>query len=348
MTIYHNRRTEAAYRSFATEPHYCENPNILQWWTLDHDRVTANQIESGQWGWYWGITPKFVAITPPDIIEIWRLVDPLCERYAWYNILMNFAISRAHKLGLTDAIRKPEWKVCPLCSQRFVEDSLPYPLVQRLGMDGLDICAPCISQVLFGWGDETMPCDRVLVFLQDLARTIGRVPAQGFGNDVDELRGLSTDERLPILRVLLEKPTIQRVTECYGSWLAALIEAGVLEDGTRRTSRGTQCLAKDGHVCLSLGEKTIDDFLFGRGIAHEKEPLYPEGNYRADFAVDGVLIEYFGLAGDPDYDAKARLKQRICRKHAVKLISVYPRDLASTRRLESKVLDALPLQEKRS
>ena len=100
-------------------------------------------------------------------------------------------------------------------------------------------------------------------------------------------------------------------------------------------------MAKDGHVCLSLGEKTIDDFLYSRGIPHDKEPSYPEGNFRADFMVDGVLIEYLGLTGDPDYDAKTKLKQRICRKHGLRLIAVYPSDLVSTKKLEAKLLRGL-------
>ncbi len=116
------------------------------------------------------------------------------------------------------------------------------------------------------------------------------------------------------------------------------MEAGVLEDGTRRTTRGTHCLAKDGHLCLSLGEKTIDDLLHAHGVAHEKEPSYPEGNYRADFAVGDVFIEYFGLAGQADYDARAKLKQRICKKHGIKLISIYPADLVSAKKLENKLL----------
>ena len=46
-----------------------------------------------------------------------------------------------------------------------------------------------------------------------------------------------------------------------------------------------------------------------RGVYHEKEPHYPEGNFRGDFKVGEALIEYFGLAGDPVYDA--RIKKRL-------------------------------------
>jgi hypothetical protein len=107
-----------------------------------------------------------------------------------------------------------------------------------------------------------------------------------------------------------------------------------LEDGTRRTSRGTQCLARDGHVCLSLGEKTIDDFLHAFGIAHEKKQRYPEGDFRADFVANGVFIEYFGLTGDSGYNAKTKLKQELCKKHGIKLISVYPSDLVLQRHID--------------
>jgi hypothetical protein len=190
-------------------------------------------------------------------------------------------------------------------------------------------------------GDETLSREAVLSYIQDLAEVIERVPPQGFGEGVGDLWGLTTEERLAILQVLRRKSSVGRVKELFGSWLKALIEAGVLEDGIRRTSRGTQCLAKDGHVCLSLGEKTVDDFLSSRGIAHEREPPYPEGELRADFLVNGALVEYFGLKGDPDYDAKTWRKQRICRKHGIRLISVYPDDLVSKRKLEAKLLRGL-------
>jgi hypothetical protein len=190
-------------------------------------------------------------------------------------------------------------------------------------------------------GDETLSRVAVLSYIRDLAEVTERVPPQGFGEGIGDLHGLATEERLAILQVLGRKPSIGRVKEVFGSWLAALIEAGVLEDGTRRTSRGTQCVARDGHVCLSLGEKTIDDFLTARGIVHEKEPRYPEGDLRADFLVGDVLIEYFGLKGEPSYDAKTRRKQRMCMKHGIHLVSLYPSDLANTRKLEAKLLRVL-------
>ena len=342
MSIY-DRRDRPAY-SFHTEPGYCKNPHILKWWTPAHDELLVKQIEKEQWLWYWGIVEEVLAITPPETMESWQSEDPICSKYAWNNVLMYFAGSRAEKLGLTGAIRKPKWKTCPLCNNRFVEDSLPYPLVKRLGINQLDFCAPCLSDTLFqGSGNGALSRQDVLAYLRNLADVLQRVPSQNFGERMNDLHDLSAEERLAVLQVLKRKPTVDRVKELSGSWLKALIEAGILEDGTRRTGRGTQCLAKDGHVCLSLGEKTIDDFLYARGIPHEKEPHYPEGNLRADFLVNGVFIEYFGLKGDPDYDARMRSKQRLCKRQGIRLISVYPSDLVSSKRLETKLLKALSL-----
>ncbi len=335
MSVY-DYRDKPAYGNFSVKPSYCRNSHILKWWTPAHDQLIVEQIEKAQWLWYWGITDEITKITSPEIIETWKQEDPLCSKYAWYNILMYFAAARAQNLRLTKKIRKPEWKSCPLCNQKFVEDSLPAPLVERLGIDDLDFCAPCLREALFE-GSDSRSKEEVLNYLRDIADMLQRVPNQNFGEGVKDLKNLDFQERFAVLQILKRKPTTGRVKELFGSWLNALIQAGILEGGARRTSRGTQCLAKDGHVCLSLGEKTIDDFLYGCNIAHQKEPHYPEGNFRADFSVAGIFIEYFGLTGDSEYDARTKLKQRICKKHSIQLISIYPSDLVDFEKLERKL-----------
>jgi hypothetical protein len=213
------------------------------------------------------------------------------------------------------------------------------PLIERLGIDKLDFCAPCLRDtVLQGSGKSSASKENICKYLQELTTLIGCVPTQNFSEGVTDLLDFDTAERVALLRLLRKKPTLARVKAVFGSWLNALIQAGILEDGTRKTSRGIQSIAKDGHVCLSLGEKTIDDFLCAHGICHEKEPRYPEGNFRADFNVNGVFIEYFGLAGNPDYDAKIKEKVRICKKHSITLVALYPQDLVSRKKLSGKLL----------
>jgi len=339
-SVYDNR-TISAHSGLRAEPHYCENRHILPWWTPEHDRTLAERIRRLQWAWAWGVTDEIKVATPEATLETWRRADPLCRQYAWYNVLMYFAISRADKLGLTQSTRKPQWKTCPLCNERFIEDSLPEPLVRRLGIDQIDFCAPCLSRVLFSQGHNSAPKKAVIAYLRDLTGAIQRVPPQGFGSGLDDLRSMSTEERLAVLRILDDKPSTRRVKKLFGTWLGALIAAGVLEGETRRTARGTQCLARDGHVCYSLGEKTIDDLLHVMSIAHEREVPYPEGGYRVDFAVGDVFVEYFGLAGDPEYDERVKLKRHICKRLGIHLVGIYPADLASGRRLEGKLRKAL-------
>lgn len=340
MSIYDHRETPA-YRGAKGDPTYLENKFILDWWTSGHDHLLEEQITKLQWCWYWEIRDIIVEITPPNVIENWKNKDPLCDQYAWYNILMYFAISRAESLNYTKNIREPVWKVCPLCGNQFIESSLPHPLVRRIGIDRIDFCSPCLRDTLLFPGKTNISKSQILDYIQDLTDLLKRIPPQNFGEGIYDVYNFSTDQRLAILKLLKQKPTIKRVKEEFSSWFNALIEAGVLDNDAQQLSRGTKCLANDGHVCLSLGEKTIDDLLNSMGIEHLKEPKYPEGNYRADFLVKDIFIEYFGLKGQPDYDKKIKIKQKICRKHGIKLLSLYPKNLMNPKTLENKILKGI-------
>lgn len=337
MSIYEQRDAKA-YDWEPINTSYGQNPRILEWWTPKHDKRIVSLIAEWQWDWPWHVTEAIAAITAKETIETWRKSDPVCKTNAWYNVVMYFALARARTKGFDGEIRIPLSKVCPLCGNDFIENSLPAPIVARLGIDELDFCSPCLSLILFqGTGNDSMGKDDVLDYLRTLTVTIAQVPRQGFGEGGDDLRFLDRDQRLATIQVLKRKPSVRRVKQLFGSWLKALIEAGVLADGTRKTSRGTQCLAEDGHVCYSLAEKTIDDYLFRHQVPHQKEPAYPACNMRADFKVGEVFVEYFGLLGDPDYDAKTKAKTKLCREYGIELIALFPKDLADWRFLEKKL-----------
>jgi DNA helicase-4 len=92
-----------------------------------------------------------------------------------------------------------------------------------------------------------------------------------------------------------------------------------------------------GEYVKSYGEKLIADFLFEHDIAYkyERNHWWDEVNYRPDFTIfktpkSGLIIEYFGLSGDPDYDEMSREKRTYwSRKRDWKLIEFSPRDIAS-------------------
>ena len=100
---------------------------------------------------------------------------------------------------------------------------------------------------------------------------------------------------------------------------------------------GTRCIALDGHVCHSLGEKTIDDTLHRLGVAHEREPRYPGGAFRGDFLVGDAIVEYRGLTGEPAYDAKQKLKRAAAVEAGLRVIDILPADVVNLASLRRKL-----------
>ena len=101
--------------------------------------------------------------------------------------------------------------------------------------------------------------------------------------------------------------------------------------------RGLSNESMRGEPIKSLGEKLIADFLFENGIPYKYEKYFKWGDrpYRPDFSIEltsgsGVVIEYFGLKGDPTYDEQTLQKIEFWNsKPNWRLISLYPSDLSS-------------------
>ncbi|MDR2165364.1 MAG: UvrD-helicase domain-containing protein [Zoogloeaceae bacterium] len=121
-----------------------------------------------------------------------------------------------------------------------------------------------------------------------------------------------------------------------------------------RYRRNLSSLSLGGDPVKSGGEKRIADFLFEHGGLHPKGheghtaaftyrheyPFEMDGRpYRPDFTVffpkkqekkTGIVIEYFGMAGDPDYDADAEKKREYWRNRKDYIfIELSRKDIAS-------------------
>lgn len=95
-------------------------------------------------------------------------------------------------------------------------------------------------------------------------------------------------------------------------------------------------VANDGHWCDSLAEKIIDDWLFSRKIEHKVNFPYPNARFTVDFKVKDVYIEFFGLKGQlKSYDRLMKQKMQIIKRHHIKLLSIYPKDLFPNCRLKT-------------
>ena len=91
----------------------------------------------------------------------------------------------------------------------------------------------------------------------------------------------------------------------------------------------------DGKYVKSSPEKVIANFLFEHDIEYKYEWNFRWNsiNYRPDFTIftgenRGVIIEYFGLRGDPDYDAMSEEKRNYWRNNPNwELLEFFPDDL---------------------
>ena len=59
-----------------------------------------------------------------------------------------------------------------------------------------------------------------------------------------------------------------------GRWLMVLQRCAVVGEAWKMP-RGVMTIASDGHLCRSLGELAIENYLIANDIAHEVEPKYP-------------------------------------------------------------------------
>ncbi|WP_204137411.1 UvrD-helicase domain-containing protein [Halomicronema sp. CCY15110] len=92
-----------------------------------------------------------------------------------------------------------------------------------------------------------------------------------------------------------------------------------------RYRRSLPKLALDGRHYKSFGEKTIANFLFEHNLPYlyEKEYLWNGRSYRPDFSIfpkgesesRKIILEYFGLQGDVDYDSISSEKRKYWRNN---------------------------------
>jgi hypothetical protein len=136
--------------------------------------------------------------------------------------------------------------------------------------------------------------------------------------------------RIPVKR---EFESCKAARKTFGTWNNAIIAAGFDPNPVLFSKKH---IAKDGHNCDSLAERIIDDYLFRRGIEHERSCPYP-GNkgFSVDFKVRDYWIEYFGLTGEHKrYDELKIQKENLAKKYHLQLISIYPRHLYPTGKLD--------------
>lgn len=143
--------------------------------------------------------------------------------------------------------------------------------------------------------------------------------------------------QIPYFKNQIRQLMLEHFREDWESIAAGGYEKGKEELLLFRRSLPKQSLG--GEYVKSYGEKAIADFLFEHDISYkyERSHWWDGINYRPDFTVfkndlqgkrKGVVIEYFGLRGDPSYDQMTNEKRKYwAAKEDWKLVEFFPSDV---------------------
>lgn len=191
---------------------------------------------------------------------------------------------------------KPKLKTYIECGERF-----------RKSMGNKKYCSmKCKNKA-----ERYMP-EELLSIIKNTFKKLGRVPAK---------RELS-------------RGADKACVKLFGSWNNAIIAAGFKPNRSHSQRMYKRIITKaaDGHPCDSISEAVIDNWLVKNNISHKRDICYPTTNHKADWEIligdKKIFVEYFGLANDsPRYDRAIKEKGRLCERHEIPLISIYPKDI---------------------
>lgn len=165
-----------------------------------------------------------------------------------------------------------------------------------------------------------VPCPHVMTF-HALAYALVH-PAQSLVYDDEKSGNFSHTKVLQqVINGLLDQPEWRdrvrtlMLDHFRADW-ETLIEKGLggsMSEGMAfRRALVTETLR--GEYVKSRGEQLIANFLFEHDVAYlyERNHWWKGRNYRPDFTLEGrnIVIEYFGLAGDPSYDEQIEQKRK--------------------------------------
>ncbi|GEM_PF-717675 len=297
---------------------------ISEMWNVECDKFLLMAAEKYAWDLELNIIDAINSQAPSErIVEIKSFCNNDLN-------LIDFCYKRLRDLGVD--IHKPKLLTCEGCGINYFGWSIEKGIAERVGYQ-IYFCKQCYVKAFWGSRDATKDKEKMLEHLYNVANVLGTVPTGTYRNRNLNLSNLTKENHISLVKTLIDMPAYKEYVEKFGSWLQALILAGVLENGTQRTGRGIRSIANDGHVCNSLAERTIDDWLSAHRIQHEKEPEYPYHMYlnttkmRADWQVRDIMIEYAGLMSEPSYAAKIKAKQELANEFHLQIIVIEPQDI---------------------
>jgi hypothetical protein len=307
-------------------------------WTAEGDMVADELADRYAFAWPWLIARSLSASAPTTSKAVMQFATSEHRPSHTYRDMPDVMFDHAAMWGAFHSVRKrrtwpdPGEAVCPTCGKIFWTGHLAHWTFRRFGP--ARYCPSCCFQVLNG-NPDAGSFDGVVTVLKNLNAALGIIPSQNFSQTIFPPDAADQD-RDRWMEALMLMPAAQEIKHVLGQgdWLGVLQASGIVSEGWR-PSRGTWCRAIDGHLCRSLLEKSIDDWLTNQGIIHECEPrwprhprLNPSGLKRADWLLaDGSFVECAGLMERPDYASKIEQKRELARLAGIELYIITPSDL---------------------
>ena len=200
----------------------------------------------------------------------------------------------------------------------------------------LAYCHRCLAIAADGLPNMASTVDRATARATVAVRALAQAEFGGAAFVEAQLATIHGDRGHPVAATDIDRRLLLRIAITRGqlAWTRILIDAGLADNGLR-LSRGTILKAVDGHFCVTMQEKAVDDFLHQHSIDHAREPLYPfdkqlnpNTRRRADWLLsDGTFVELWGMPNDPTYTKKICEKTELAARHRLQLIGLTSRDI---------------------
>jgi hypothetical protein len=171
----------------------------------------------------------------------------LIEKKNHFRLNESFVPQRQYLFGEITLADNSGW--CRLCGQN------AWTFMTAVCTEPVTYCHQCLEFASEGVFENKPRAADALKMLAELE----------FSNEPmleGQLQALHIDSRVPVPPETIDKLLLLRFAIRRGKfpWTLLLEKAGLTQNGLR-LSRGTLIRARDGHKCLSLGEKTVCDFL---------------------------------------------------------------------------------------
>lgn len=327
-------------------------------WTTEGDKVADQLADRYGYGWPYLIAQSIAASAPdlyqtlmqyatgPDAPDVPSKPWPDDVMYEHIAIQGSFHVLRKRRTWA-----EPSEITCATCSRKFWSGDLAHWEYKRYGP--ARFCSECTVSALTGYqGPWISSQDAVIEAVRRLSDALGIIPPENypflhFPPDAQD------EDRDKWMGALILTPSVQHIKETLGckDWFAVLQRTQLVGQTWRPAGSryGTYCRGEDGHLCRSLLEKAVDDWLADHGVDHEREPPWPyhamlnaNGKKRADWLLpDGSYVECLGLAENSWYDLKTEQKRKLAREVGIKLYLIYPDDILRLERVFADIQNKL-------